>query len=150
MLEEGDLKSNPEYGPYLGAALFCEKVLQEKDGVNSAIRIIDRVTHTFIPQDPSQQFMPFSYQVSLLLILKTGENPGLTKVKVIPTKPTNEKLPEWKQSINLERPSNRGATINMNMTITFDQPGVWWFEILVNGISRTKIPLEVIALPRAK
>ena len=35
-----------DQGPYLSAALLCEKVLEEKDGVKSAIRIIDRVTRT--------------------------------------------------------------------------------------------------------
>ena len=31
-------------GPNVVAAVFCEKVLQEKDGVLSAIRIVDRFT----------------------------------------------------------------------------------------------------------
>ena len=30
-------------GPYLEAAFFCEKVLQEIDGTKSAIRIVDRI-----------------------------------------------------------------------------------------------------------
>ena len=30
-------------GPFLQSALICEKVLQEQDGVLSAIRIIDRI-----------------------------------------------------------------------------------------------------------
>jgi hypothetical protein len=33
-------------GPYLIAALICEKVLQEKDGTVSIIRMVDRVTLT--------------------------------------------------------------------------------------------------------
>lgn len=31
-------------GPYLNAALICEKMLREADGVLSPIRIIDRYT----------------------------------------------------------------------------------------------------------
>jgi hypothetical protein len=34
-------------GPYLNAALLCEKVLQERDGVLSIIRIIDRAQHVW-------------------------------------------------------------------------------------------------------
>ena len=41
MTEDQDLG-----GPYLHAAHFCEKLLTEKDGVLSAIRIIDRITVT--------------------------------------------------------------------------------------------------------
>lgn len=33
-------------GPYLQAALLCERVMEEKDGVLSVIRIIDRLIHT--------------------------------------------------------------------------------------------------------
>jgi len=40
-------------GPYLQAALLCERVMQEKDGVLSVIRIIDRVIHTAMgPETP--------------------------------------------------------------------------------------------------
>lgn len=35
-------------GPFLSAALLCEKVLVEQDGIKSAIRIIDRVTHAVL------------------------------------------------------------------------------------------------------
>jgi hypothetical protein len=40
-------------GPYIGAAFLCEKILQEKDGVLSAIRIVDRITHSAVgPEAP--------------------------------------------------------------------------------------------------
>ncbi len=34
----------PQGGPYLQAAFFCERLLEEADGVLSAIRIVDTVT----------------------------------------------------------------------------------------------------------
>ena len=37
MGNEPDLKSNPAYGPYLNAAFLCEKILEQSDGVLSAI-----------------------------------------------------------------------------------------------------------------
>ena len=43
MAKQPDLKRNPDYGPYLIAALICQKVLEEKDGVLSAVRIVDRL-----------------------------------------------------------------------------------------------------------
>ena len=34
----------PEGGPYWATAVLCEKVLEEKDGVQSLIRVVDRIT----------------------------------------------------------------------------------------------------------
>lgn len=40
----------PERKPYLSAAFFCERVMEEKDGVLSAIRLVDTFTaHTNLP-----------------------------------------------------------------------------------------------------
>jgi len=33
-------------GPYVSTAVFCEKALQEVDGVTSLIRVIDRISMT--------------------------------------------------------------------------------------------------------
>ena len=62
MADEPDLKRNPAYGPYLNAAFLCEKILEEKSGVLSAIRIIDRVTYTYkaSPENPSSGEPPCS------------------------------------------------------------------------------------------
>jgi hypothetical protein len=47
----------PDSGPYLVAALLCEKVLQEKDETVSIIRMIDRVTLT-APASLSPETLP--------------------------------------------------------------------------------------------
>ena len=59
-------------GPYLSAAFLCEKVLEEKDGVKSAIRIIDRVTRTAVGPNPPMEMEPFQYNIVLLLKFKSG------------------------------------------------------------------------------
>lgn len=58
-----------ELRPYLSSAFIYEKVLQERDGVMSAIRIIDRLTHT-IPGTKPEAMDPFQYQFNLLLGFK--------------------------------------------------------------------------------
>lgn len=145
---EPDLKCNPDYGPYLVAALFCEKVLQEKDGVNSAIRIIDRVTRTLITDDPPKTMEPFPTQFAFLLILKTGENSGLTEIELIPCNPDNKRFPALRRTVNLDPPSYKGVNLVVNVAITFDKPGPWWFEVKINNQLRTKVPLEVVYLPQ--
>lgn len=151
MGNEPDLKSNPAYGPYLNAAFLCEKVLEQKDGVLSAIRIVDRITHSYTAsaEDPSSNIPTAKAEFSFLLILKSGQNPGVTNIKIIPKKPDNSELPPLNSTMHLDPPDNRGANLVFNATITLDQQGVWWFEVFINDVSRTKIPLEVIFLPQA-
>jgi hypothetical protein len=45
-------------GPYLAAAVFCEKVLQEKDSVYTLVRIVDRLIMHATGVNPPEK-MPF-------------------------------------------------------------------------------------------
>lgn len=47
-------------GPYLKAALLCEKVLQEQDGVVTLVRIIDRFV-TQVPSGKEVKSVPVSF-----------------------------------------------------------------------------------------
>lgn len=47
-------------GPYVNAALICEKVLQETDGVLSVVRIIDRFTIVTVAAARQMRFPPGS------------------------------------------------------------------------------------------
>ena len=151
MANEPDLKSNPAYGPYLNAAFLCEKVLEQKDGVLSAIRIVDRFTYNYTasPENPSTGVTTFKAIFTFVLILKSGQNPGVTNIKIVPRRPDNSALPPLNQTIHLDTPSNKGHNVVINSNFTFDQKGVWWFEVLINDVPRTKIPMEVIFLPQA-
>ena len=151
MANEPDLKRNPAYGPYLNAAFLCEKVLEEKNGVLSAIRIVDRVTYTYAasPENPSSGVPPIQAELSFLLILKSGQNPGATNIKIILKKPDNSELPPLNETMHLDTPDNKGGNLVINTRLNIDQKGVWWFEVFINDVSRTKIPLEVIFLPQA-
>ena len=145
-----DARTPEEYGPHLAAAFFCEKVLSEQDGVLSAIRIIDRLTHSV----PGTEVMePFPYQLVMMLSLKSGQAQGVYQVSIQPIKPgTNEKPPAAVYSVNFESPEDRGIGIVANIQILFDVPGLWWFEIWLTGEGRirrvTRIPFRVIYLPQ--
>lgn len=137
--------TDPKYGPYITAAFFCENILTERDGVVSAIRLIDRIT--FNTQTTSSS--PKIYNLNLFISLKTGEKPGVTKIKIEGRKPNPPHLPNIEKSIHLDQPASRGANLHIKATIEFDQPGVWWFYVYVNEYERTRVPLEVIWLPQS-
>src|SRR5688572_5622047 len=109
MSSEPEQFTNPDYGPYVLAALMCERVLQEKDGVLSAIRIVDRVIRSYFSPNPPATMQAFPYDVTLLFVIKPGEFPGNHQLSIEPVKPTNVRLPMVKRTIFLEPPADRGA-----------------------------------------
>nr|WP_281720752.1 hypothetical protein [Nitrosomonas nitrosa] len=137
-----------DLGPYLNAALICEKALKEQDGVLSAIRIVDRITH----MAPSEVMVPFTYRFNLLLNFKSGQALGPYQISIQPIKPgSKEKLPAASYPVNFESPEDRGVQICAEMQIQFDVPGVWWFDIYLTGGDRvrrvSRIPFRIIYLP---
>lgn len=151
MAKEPDLKRDTAYGPYLNAAFLCEKVLEQKDGVLSAIRIVDRLTcdYAVSAEKLSSEIPAVKAELAFLLILKSGQNPGETNIKIVLKKPDNSELPPLNHTIHLDSASNQGGNVVINSTFTFDQNGVWWFEVSINDVSRTRVPLEVIFLRQA-
>src|SRR5262245_45206440 len=75
-------------GPYLSAAVFCEKVLGEKDGVLSAIRIVDRITVTASGTAPPEKMPPTNIQVTALVAFKSGFFKGSAEIKLVGRTPS--------------------------------------------------------------
>lgn len=134
-----------ESGPFLVSALICERVLTDQDKVHSLIRIVDRtVVGTSGPQ--SRMEMPkFPAQLSMFLAFKAGDARGSETVKVTLTRPNGLTDPEpiAEQSLHLEG-GTRGANLVLQMTIGFDEPGPYWFNIYIADKLMTKTPYEII------
>jgi hypothetical protein len=139
-----------ERGPYLSAALLCERVLEEKDGVKSAIRIIDRITRTQIGPNPSMDMEPFDYNVTLLIKFKSGWARGVYPVKIQIAKPSGELVPEITNSVLFEGEEDRGIDIVGNIVIKLDQTGIYWIHVYLNDLKITQIPLRVTYMPQVR
>lgn len=68
-------------GPYLTAAVLCERVLQEKDEVISIIRMIDRLTVTVNAAGSPETMPPAAVNFTALIALKSGSARGRMTVK---------------------------------------------------------------------
>ena len=137
-----------DQGPYLSAAFFCEKVLIEQDGVKSAIRIIDRVTHTVVGPNPPSEMEPWKYAMSLFVRFKSGRARGTHTLGIHPVKPSGETLPSRQMSILFEGEEDRGIDSIGVITMEFDQTGIYWFNISINDVVVTRIPFRVIYMPQ--
>lgn len=135
-------------GPFLSAVLICEKVLEEKDGLKSAIRIVDRVTRTAIGPSPPEEMEPFDWDGALLIRLKSGWARGSYPVRVNLVKPSGESTMPIQHTVFFEGEEDRGVDIVANMRVRFDLTGIYWFKVYLKDSLLTQIPLRVIYMPQ--
>jgi hypothetical protein len=131
-------------GPYLCGAFICEKVLQEKDGVLSAIRIVDRIYHRAVGRDAPENMPPVTLDLKMLLIFKSGKARGRYDVEVRPILPSQRVLQAVSLPMHLEGDDDRGANLIVNLAFQATEEGLYWFEVLVNGESITRVPLRIV------
>jgi hypothetical protein len=127
-------------GPHLTAALICERVLNEQDGVVSAIRVIDRVF--FVTDEDGNPLMP-QQPFTLFISLKAGAARGSFKLAVELEKPSGEQVPMLEAPVFLEG-EDRGVNIVLNAAFEPDTAGLYWFDVFFEGERLTRIPLRAI------
>jgi len=138
-------------GPFVQIAAFCQAPLQEGTRQLSIIRIIDRIDVP-IPKFPAAMKLPEGvampvppYQITLVIVLKSGIYKGKGTITIQPKSPTGKALPVA-QFPALFEGEERGVQIIMPMAIVFQEEGPYWFEIGLRepGIILTKVPLRVM------
>jgi len=135
-----------EQGPYLVAALLCEKALQDKDNVISMIRAVDRVVNAGGPGAP-RQMPPFPVNLTLVVVLKAGAARGRSSVKVRPADPTGTSLGETEIPIFFGDSPDAGVNLLVNFALTASHEGIYWIDILFDDQVLTRTPLRIEYLP---
>ena len=131
-------------GPYLVSAFFCEKLLQEADGVPSAIRIIDR----WNVNGPAETMPTTIIQGTLVITMKSGVYRGNAQITISPITPSNNRLPPVVFPVLFEGEDDRGVGVVLPMAFPAQESGVYWFEISVSGQAlaqyiATALPMRV-------
>jgi len=130
-------------GPYLVAALLCEKVLQEKDGTISVIRMIDRITLTVNTLDSPETIPSTIINLSALISLKSGSARGKGIVKLRVETPSGLKLLDQLLPVLFEG-DDRGVNLIVAFNMVIDQEGVYWFDVLLEEQLLTRVPLRIL------
>lgn len=138
-MSDSESQHNP--GPFLTAALICDRVLQESDGTLSVIRLIDEITLA--------DGAATALDVALLVCLKGGA-PGAThQVRVVARLPEGGGAHEV-GSHSLELGSLQpdgvpGANLVVQLKLALERAGVYWFDVEMDGRRLTATPLQVAA-----
>lgn len=133
-------------GPYLNAGVICERVLQERDGVLSLIRIIDRVTLTVsaLPGSSAPETLPPSMiGFTVAVVLKSGLFKGTAPIKLIVYSPSNETIAQTITDVFFEG-DDRGMNLVSPLQLQVQEDGLYWVEVLCGDQILTRIPFRVI------
>ncbi len=137
--------------PWIATAVFCERVLEEKDDVLSVVRIIQKITVTAIAAPTGKEHdsstlsgvpLPLTAFVSFRA---AGRPSGPHELKLIAHSPTGKvhDLRAYPDSVTLVS----GDQV-LNLVTNFRmQPlagsGVYWFDVLLDGELVTRMPLQI-------
>lgn len=133
-----------EYGgPWLQAAVFCEKILQERDGVMSLIRIVDRFTITASGPDAPERMPKANLQFHGALMFKSGFARGSFTASLAIRTPSGRVMQEASLPMLLEG-HDRGVQLNFNMNLVLEEDGLYWVDVSVGNRLMTRMPLRVV------
>jgi uncharacterized protein DUF6941 len=136
-------------GPHVGAAFLCEKVLTERDGVPSFIRVVDRFSVSVLPVGvqlpPGITPPPKTIQFMLAIMLKAGQLPvGRYTMKVIVIKPDGEEQGSQDFSVFFNGTDDHGIAVISPMSIPEPDEGLHWFDVHFEGNPIARIPFRVV------
>lgn len=127
-------------GPHLQAALICERVLQEQDGIVSAIRVVDRV---FFVLGPAGELLQPQHPITFLIAFKSGSARGSYSLEVRRERPSGEQDTVLSAPVFFEG-EERGVNLVVQTAFAPDQAGLYWFDVYFEGNRVTRMPLRAI------
>ncbi len=130
--------------PYIATACICENVLQEKDNVFSAIRIVDTL-HAAIPDKATAAGMVGVIEVRALVTVKSAGHPaGEYKMRMVLNYPSNKQkeLPEF--TVPFKEGSLSGHSTSLRLAVEIKEFGDYFLDVLWEGEILTRIPFRVI------
>lgn len=142
-------------GPHLAAAFLCEKVLTERDGVSSFVRVVERFTIPTAPQlppgvelPPGMKFAPSSIQFNLVVMLKSGSlGMGKFTMKITLVKPNGSEMESQGFQVFFNGGEENGVAVISPIVIPAPEEGLHWFDVYFEQSLITRIPLRVFYQP---
>ena len=130
-------------GPYLAAAVICEKILIEQDGVTSAMRIVD-IINLSSDQAPPPRGTIIGVPLALLIMLKSGDLRGDKEILIRLANPSGIIEDIGNILVTFVGPSEGGVNSQIPiLALKWDTEGVYWYEIVMDNTIMTRIPLRV-------
>jgi Family of unknown function (DUF6941) len=137
MPETPELSSLPR--PWVQLAALCQTALTENTGQLSIIRIVDR----WMVVGPTEEMQPVNIQLTMAVILKSDQMRGQYRLRVRLRSPVGNVI-EGPELPALFEGDDRGVQAVLPTGILATEPGLYWFEILVEEETVTRVPLRIL------
>lgn len=131
-------------GPYLNVATFCEQVIEEKSGVLSLIRMVDRINVTASGPTVPESMPPQTLKWFLVISMRTGAARGTHTIKIEPELPSGIRQSPLLLSVHFEGGENQGQNVVTKINMPLQEPGLYWFRIYLDDQFLTQVPVEVV------
>lgn len=135
----------PEPSDYLSAsAILCERTLTEKDSnIISAIRMMDVVSMELPPSQTNIGTLALlpPVQTNLIVVFKS-EKPRRFTTHLRGLRPNKEEFASGEYPVELAGGAH-GHCILLPISFEAKFPGIYWFEVWVDGNLLQRIPLFV-------
>lgn len=125
--------------PWVQLAALCQSALTENTGQLSIIRIVDR----WVVVGPTSTMQPANIQLMLAIILKSDQMRGQYQLKIRLRSPLGITT-EGPDLPALFEGDDRGVQAILPAGILATEPGLYWFEILVEEELVTRVPLRIL------
>lgn len=126
--EQGD-------GPFVKAALFCDQVVEGKDGVLTPVRVIDRFTVSAVGEGapPDLEAMPAQeFEFTILVMLVAGAARGGTNITLRMTHPSGldtHATVVWDGSVSFNGGPDQGHNLIVKSHARMQHEGLYWLEV---------------------
>lgn len=135
--------------PYVAAALICEKVLKEQDGVATPVRVVDTLTFTpdtNLEEVKKHETATLAPNLQLYINLRPGAVNQDKKLEIYQVSPSGKRhhYGTGELKFSERKPEDAVQTV-LPVQIKLDDSvvGTYWYEILVDGVQVTKVPLTL-------
>lgn len=125
--------------PWVQIAAICHTALIENTGQMSVIRVTDRIG--IAGTTPEMQAQPV--QLTVALLLKSGEMRGQYNVKIRVTSPQGQET-SGQEIMFLFEGGDRGVQVILPVAMVATEAGTYWFDVLVEDDLLTRMPLTVL------
>ncbi len=142
------MADHSQSGPHVQLAVFCEKVLEEKSGTISVVRVIDTWLTTATGPSAPAKMEPIALNVTYLLSLMAGAARGRHTITLELEEPSGLSRPLSQFDANFSGP-NMGINLIVNTPLICELEGVYWMNALIGfpgeqpNILLSRTPLTV-------
>jgi hypothetical protein len=127
--------------PSLRIAALCERVLEEKDGALSLIRLIDRLVITAQGTNVPKELPPG--QVPLTAAMSWINGLGNYEAKIYVDFPDGSSFESMTVPFFLES-LDKIQNVIVRLALPIKHPGVYWFNFMLGDQIKSRLPLRVI------